>query len=211
MLGERARRTRSVASDMWAAFINVVRARCGSVVHVLDRFHVVALLSKAIDDTRREEVCRLRAEGRRPVLTKTRWRLLERGLSGQQRIRLRELLACNLRTVRAYLLEEQFQHFWSYTTAWGGRRFLASWTRQALRTRVEPIKKFARTLRAHEPALLDWFRARGRRRCHRGFNNKARITTRTAHGFRTYEHAEIAQYHSLGDLPESEWLTHRFT
>ena len=43
-----------------------------------------------------------------------------------------------------------------------------------------------------------------------GFNNKARITTRKAYGFRTYEHAEIALYHGLGDLPEPDWLTHRF-
>ncbi|HZX00715.1 MAG TPA: ISL3 family transposase, partial [Bacilli bacterium] len=43
-----------------------------------------------------------------------------------------------------------------------------------------------------------------------GFNNKARITTRKAYGFRTYEHAEIALYHALGDLPEPPWRTHRF-
>jgi hypothetical protein len=43
-----------------------------------------------------------------------------------------------------------------------------------------------------------------------GFNNKARITTRKAYGFRTYEHAEIALYHALGDLPEPDGLTHKF-
>jgi hypothetical protein len=36
------------------------------------------------------------------------------------------------------------------------------------------------------------------------------VTTRKAYGFRTYEHAEIALYHALGDLPEPGWLTHRF-
>jgi transposase len=215
LLGEqRSRCIRFVASDMWAAFINVVRARCGSAVHVLDRFHVVALLSKAIDETRRQEVRRLRAKGKQAALTKTRWVLLKRkrNLTSKQRVRLRELLSWNLRTVRAYLLKEEFQHFWSYTTVWAGRRFLASWTREALRTRIEPIKKFARTLRAHEPELLNWFRARGQfaSGATEGFNNKARITTRKAYGFRTYEHAEIALYHSLGNLPEPPWLTHRF-
>src|SRR5690606_37132346 len=180
-----------------------------------DRFHVVALLSKAVDETRRQEVRRLRTKGKHVALTKTRWVLLKRkrNLTGQQRVRLRELLTWNLRTVRAYLLKEEFQHFWTYTTAWAGRRFLASWTREALRTRIDPLKKFARTLRAHEPELLNWFRARGQfaAGATEGFNNKARITTRKAYGFRTYEHAEIALYHSLGNLPESEWLTHKFT
>ncbi len=44
-----------------------------------------------------------------------------------------------------------------------------------------------------------------------GMNNKARVTTKLAYGFRTYEHAEIALFHRLGALPEPPWLTHRFS
>lgn len=74
-----------------------------------------------------------------------------------------------------------------------------------MRSRIDPIKRFARTLRRHEPELLNWFQARGRfaAGATEGFNNKARITTREAYGFRTYEHAEVALYHSLGDPPKS--------
>jgi hypothetical protein len=119
--------------------------------------HVMALLSKAIDETRRGEVCRLRAKGKHAALTKTRWVLLtrKRNLTGTQRVRLRELLAWSLRTVRAYLLKEEFQYFWTYTTAWAGRRFLASWTRDFAPAST-PIEKFARTLRTHEAELLNW-------------------------------------------------------
>jgi hypothetical protein len=59
--------------------------------------------------------------------------------------------------MRAYLLKEEFQHFWSYTSVWGGRRFLKEWTTMALRSRIKAIQKFARTHRAHEPLLLNWF------------------------------------------------------
>jgi transposase len=215
MLGDqRARQIRFVASDMWAAFLKVVRARCSSAVHVLDRFHVMQLMSKAIDQTRRDEVRQLRAKGMHAKLTKTRWVLLKqkRNLTGKQRVRLRQLLQWNLRTVRAYLLKEDFQHFWTYKAVWAARRFLKDWTRQAMRTRNEHFKKLARTLREHQPELLNWFRARGQfaAGATEGFNNKARITTRKAYGFRTYEHAQIALYHALGELPEPEWLTHRF-
>jgi transposase len=60
---------------------------------------------------------------------------------------------------------------------------------------------------------VPWFRARGQfaAGATEGFNNKARITKRKAYGFRTYEHAEIALYHGLGNLPEPDWLTHKFT
>lgn len=215
MLGEkRAKQILFVASDMWRAFLGVVRQRCWIAVHVLDRFHVAQLLSKAVDTVRRDEARALRASGRHVVLTKTRWLLLKRpkNLTRDERGRLRELVTVNLRSVRAYLLKEAFQHFWSYRSSDYARRFLTRWTTMAMRSRLAPFKKFARTLREHHRELLNWFIARGEfaAGATEGFNNKARITTRKAYGFRTYEHAEIALYHALGDLPEPSWLAHRF-
>jgi transposase len=65
-------------------------------------------------------------------------------------------------------------------------------------------------LRAHEPLILNWFRAKGGgQRCGRGPNNKIRVVTRRSYGFRTYEALEIALYHNLGRLPEPE-SAHRF-
>jgi transposase len=215
MLGdERAKAILFIASDMWAAFFRVVHERCSAVIHVLDRFHVTQLLSKAIDKVRRQEVQQLRAAGRPAWLTKTRWLLLKRreNLSCQERGRLRSLLRINLRSVRACLLKEQFQHFWSYRSdLWAGR-FLDRWTTMAMRSRLGPFKTFARSLRKHRRELLNWFVARGQfaHGATEGFNNKARITTRKAYGFRTYEHAQIALYHALGDLPQPDWLTHKF-
>lgn len=216
MLGEeRAKSIAFVASDMWKAFLNVVRARCSVTLHVLDRFHVMQLMSKALDEIRRTEVRDLRSAGHHVFLTKTRWLLLKRpkNLTRKERVRLRDLLTINLRSVRAYLLKEQFQHFWTYRSHAGAERFLRHWTTQAMRSRLAPFKKFAKTLRTHKRELLNWFLARGEfaAGATEGFNNKARITTRKAYGFRTYEHARIALYHALGALPEPPWLTHRFS
>jgi transposase len=215
MLGtQRTEQLRFVASDMWGAFLRVVRIRCSSAIHVLDRFHVVQLMSHAVDLTRRDEVRQLRAKGKHAVLTKTRWIMLKnpRKFTDGQRDRLRELLRCNLKTVRAFLLKQSFEDFWKYKAVWAARRFLSQWTTRAMRSRNPHFKRFAQTLRDHEPELLNWFRARGKFAvgATEGFNNKARITTRKAYGFRTYEHAEIALYHALGNLPEPDWLTHRF-
>ena len=55
---------------------------------------------------------------------KSRWCLLKRpeNLTENQVDRLTDLLACNLRTVRAYLLKEDFQRFWTYSSpAWAGK------------------------------------------------------------------------------------------
>lgn len=211
---ERSERISFVASDLWRGFMGVVRTRCSSALHVLDRFHVAQLLSKAVDAVRRSEVKSLRAAGRPAFLSKARWLLLKRreNLKPDERGRLRQLLTINLRSVRACLLKEQFDRFWKYKSALWADRFLTKWTTLAMRSRLEPFKKFARTLRAHRHLLLNWFAARGRfpQGAVEGFNNKARVTTRKAYGFRDYDHARIALYHALGALPEPPWLTHRF-
>ena len=43
---------------------------------------------------------------------------------------------------------------------WAGA-FLDYWCFRAMRSKLEPLKRVARMLRAHEPLLLNWFRAKG--------------------------------------------------
>jgi transposase len=205
-----------VISDMWRAFLGTVARRASAAVHVLDRFHVAKLFSKAIDKVRRGEVRKLRDRGDKVTLTKTRWVLLKRQhrLTDKQHGRLQELLQANLRTVRAYLLKESFHSFWGYLAPYWAGRFLDRWTTDALRSRIVPFATLARTLRKHRVELLNWIRARAKNAfamgAVEGFNNKARVTTRMAYGFRTYKHAEIALFHRLGELPVSSWPAHRF-
>lgn len=66
------------------------------------------------------------------------------------------------------------------------------------------MKKVVRGLRKHRPLLLNRFRANKGQFFSgivEGFNNKAKLTTRKAYGFKTYHVAEIALYHALGALP----------
>jgi transposase len=81
----------------------------------------------------------------------------------------------------------------------------------SMRIRLEPMKKMARMLRAHQPLLMNWFRVRGElsSAAVEGLNNKCRVITRRSYGFRTYNGIEVALYHTLGRLPEPE-TTHRF-
>jgi transposase len=202
-----------VCSDMWKPYLKVVAKKAGDALHILDRFHIAKHMSDAIDQVRRAEVHTLRQQGRQPLLTKTRWLLLKRpaNQTREQRTRLRELVQHNLRAVRAMLLRESFEPFWQYRSVdWAGA-FLDEWCVQVMRSRIEPMKKVARMLRRHRPLLLNWFRARGEISAAvvEGFNNKAKLTTRKAYGFRSYRCVEIALYHTLGQLPEPE-ATHRF-
>lgn len=209
----RSQALRFICSDMWQPYLKVVAKKAGLAVHVLDRFHVMSHFSKAIDEVRANETRALKAAGRVPLLTKTRWLLLKRpeNLSGKQDIRLADLLRHNLRSVRSYLLKEDFQFFWYYESPFWAGRFLDRWCTRCLRSRIEPMKKVARMLRTHRALLLNWFKAKGQVSAGavEGFNGKAKVITRRAFGFRTPEAVKIALYHNLGALPEPEF-THRF-
>jgi transposase len=202
-----------VCSDMWKAYLNVIGVRLKQAVHVLDRFHVMQQFSKAIDEIRAEEHKQLKRDGYEPVLKRSRWCLLKRpaNLTAKQTVKLAELLRYNLRSVRAYLLREDFQRFWTYCgTGWAGR-FLDEWTARVMRSRLEPMKKVARTLRNHRELILNWFRAKGEISAGavEGLNNKVKLVTRKSYGFRTLPVAKLALLHNLGRLPEPK-SNHRF-
>jgi transposase len=214
MIGkELAEQIEFVCSDMWKPYLELVAKHCTRALNILDRFHVVAKMNKAIDEVRAGEARRLVRDGYEPVLKRTRWCLLKRkeNLTDTQRIRLRDILQYNLRSVRAYLLKEDFQQFWDYNSpTWAGK-FLDEWCGQVMRSRIEPMKKFARTLRNHRELLLNYFRARKQFSSGviEGLNNKAKVTMRKSYGFRTFRILELALYHTLGKLPEPQ-LAHRF-
>jgi transposase len=170
-------------------------------------------MNKALDEVRAGESRRMAMEGRTPVLKKSRWLLLKReeNLKTEQRLRLRDILRYNLRTVRAYLLKETFQQLWDYNSATWAGKFLDEWGRQVMRSRIEPMKKIARSLGGHRELILNYFRAQKLLSSGgvEGLNNKGKVTMRKSYGFRTFRCLELPLYDSLGKLPEPE-STHDF-
>jgi len=210
---ERTAAIQFVCSDTWKPYLKVIAKKAGQAIHVLDRFHVMSHMNKAIDEVRAQEARALKAKGHEPLLKHSRWLLLKRpeNLNERQEVRLAEIVRHNLRSVRSYLLREDFQGFWEYVSPnWAGE-FLDRWCTRTMRSKIEPMKKVARMLRRHRDLLLNWFRAKGQISAGtvEGLNLKVKLTTRKAYGFRTFRAIEIALFHTLGALPEPE-TTHRF-
>lgn len=210
---ERCERIKYVVSDMWHNYLDVVKSQLPNVIHVLDRFHVMKKLNEAIDEVRRSEVREMSEAGYEPILKKSRWCLLKRpeNLTDQQTVSLQTLLKYNLKTTRAWLCREDFQRFWEYTSpTWAGR-FLDEWITRTLRSRIDPLKKVAETVRRHQPLLLNWFKAHGELPggAVEGLNGKAKLSMRKAYGYKSFEVAQIALFHTLGQLPTPEF-THKF-
>jgi len=184
-----------VASDMWRAYLKVIAKKIPHAIHVLDRFHIMSHLNKAIDQVRAAEAKQMKRRGVEPLLHHSRWCLLKRRhyLTGRQREKLASLLPYNLKTIKAYLMKEEFHQFWDYKTPWWAGVFLDAWCRRAMYSRIEPIKAVARMLRGHRELILNWFRAKKEISSGvvEGLNNKAKLSTKMAYGFGTFKTLQI--------------------
>ena len=181
---------RFVCSDMWQPYLKVIAEQLKQAVHVLDRFHIMKKMNEAIDKVRRSEAARLERDGYEPVLKHSRWCLLKRpeNRTEKQTVKLSELLQYNLQSVRSHLLREDFQRFWEYDSPTWAVKFLNQWCTRTMRSKIEPMKKVATSLREHRDLILNWFRAKGAVSAVsvEGLNNKAKLTIRKAYGFRMY-------------------------
>ncbi len=198
---------------MWEPYLKVIREKCSEAIHILDRFHIVAKMNKALDEVHPGESRHMKSEGLSPALKKSRWLLLKReeNLKDEQRFRLRDLLRYNLKTVRAYLLKETFERSGNTTRPLGQGNSSMNGAVRSCAPRIEPMKKIARSLREHRKVILNYFRAQKLLSSGvvEGLNNKAKVTMRKSYGFRTFRCLELALDHSLGKLPAPE-STHDF-
>jgi len=202
---EKTEKLEAICSDMWKPYLKVIKKRAGNAIHVLDRFHIMSNMGKAIDKVRAAEARKMESDGYEPLLKKSRYLLLKRpeNLTEKQEAKLSDLVKYNLSSVRAYLLKEDFQNFWNYKSkAWAGK-FLDSWCTRTMRSKIEPMKDIAKMIRRHKSLILNWFEMKGKISSGivEGFNTKAKLTTRKSFGFKSYKIHRIALLHQLGDLP----------
>jgi transposase len=202
-----------VCSDMWKPFLKVVRQRCGQALNVLDPFHVARHLNVAVDSVRRGEQARLVDKESKKRTKGARFLMLKRGTTvrGKAREKLKAVLASLGQTSRAWELKESFRRFWRYKSAAWASAYLHEWTCRAMRSRIEPMKKVARMLRAHQPLLLNYFRAKRQytNAMVEGMNHKARVSLARSYGHRSFEILKLVLYHTLGELPEPP-IPHKF-
>ncbi len=202
-----------VCSDMWRPYLNIIALRATNALNILDRFHIIQKFNEAIDKVRAAETKAIKKKGKDVILKNSRWCLLKNpeNLTDTQKVKLKDLLACNLKTIRAYLLKEEFQILWTYTSATWAGKFLDQWCTQVMRSKLAPMKKVAKTIRAHKALILNWFEVKNQISLGavEGLNNKAKVVIRKSYGFRTPEVLQISLYHKLGKLPVPE-LAHKY-
>ena len=175
--------------DMNAGYAEEVRAHCPQAEIVYDLFHVVAKYGReVIDRVRVDEANRLRQNRPARHLVKgSRWLLLrnrENVTQAPDRVRLDELLAANRALFTVYVLKDDLKTLWDYRHPGYALRFWQQWYRRAIRSRIEPLKLFARRLKPYLPGILAHCRWPLGTNLIEGINNRIKVIKRMAYGFR---------------------------
>ena len=196
---------------MSEAYIGAIKVHCPNATLVIDRFHIVKALNAAVDEVRKQQWREAGADERK-ALKGLRW-LLYRHSSTRSREdtqTLKTLEKANYRIYRAWRLKDEFEQFWEYKAPWAAERFLKSWTTSALRTRLEPMRNFVKTLRQHFWGVLAFVKTHLTNAIAEGLNRIVRIGNNRAIGFRTLDAFSDIIFLTVGDLDIPAQIPIRF-
>jgi transposase len=186
----------AIAMDMSEAYASAVRKVFGDKLDIVhDPFHVTALASKAIDETRRDLYRQLQGEEKK-VVKGTRFLLLHglENLKQRGMERLMTLMETNEPLYAAYMLKEDLRMFWNLPDAEAGKTFLDGWTEVARALDNRHFAKLADTLDSHRAGLLSYFKHRISTGPLEGLNNKIKVLKRQAYGFRDMAFFKLRLY-----------------
>ena len=168
---------------------------------VFDPFHLAKHLGEAVDKVRcQEHRALLGADDDRLSGTKYMWLRGWETVPQTQRAAFDELKGQKLKTSRAWALKETFRDFWACETEAEGREFFARWYGWAIRCRLEPIKKVARTLKRRLDNIVTYFTHRITNAALEGLNNRIAGLVKKAYGYRNRERFKMDILFHLGGL-----------
>jgi transposase len=184
-----------VSMDMSPAFIAGVETALPQAEITFDRFHVMKLAGEAVDSVRRDEQKTVKE------LKQSRyvWLKNPENLKPKERATFDNLSKQKLKTVRAYNLRMSLRDFWDQTPEDAGR-YLTRWYRWALRSRLAPMVRLARTIHRHWHGILRYATSKLNNGVVEGINSKIQLARTRARGYRSVRNYIAMIYLVAGKL-----------
>jgi len=197
--------------DMSQTYIGAIEDHCPNAVLVLDHFHITKALGAAMDEVRKEE-WRLADKPGKEAPKGMRWLLFMHSSNRTKKDTrlINQLKKSNHRIHRAWVLKDEFAQFWEYVSPKSAENFLRAWMTAALKSRIQPIKDFAATLRKHLPYVLAYTGTRISNAVAEGLNRVIRIVKNRASGFQSLDAFSELIYLVVGDVDIPEQIPSRF-
>ena len=183
--------------DMSKAFIKGIREALPNAEITFDPFHLIQLMNDALGKVRAEEA-RLFPE----LLRGSRYAFLKNpeNLTEKQDETLTRLSRYHLKTARAYLIKLALQDVYFAHTRDDAEGLLKSWYNWAIRSRIEQVKKVARTIKGHWNGILAWFDSKLSNGFLEAINGLIQAAKRRARGYRSTKNLINMAYLIAGKL-----------
>jgi transposase len=199
----------TICSDMSPAYIKGISEEFGGALLVFDYFHVVQLVTQALDEVRRRERREFPEE-----LKGVRWAMLkgEDKLSEEQRKIRSKVCAGKLQTGKAFNHLDALRSIMKQPDPAVAERDLKWWCGWVARSKIPEMKKVAKTIRSHWDGIVAYLQTRVTNGAAEALNGIIQTVKRKARGFRTVEYFTAIIYlvasHLKFDLPDPIPVTH---
>ena len=183
---------------MSLAFIKGVKENLPNATITFDKFHILKLINEAVDEVRREEV------KQNPLLKGKRYIFLKNSnnLSKKQHNQLESLSLSklNLKSIRALHIREAFQAIYTATTECEFEILIKKWYFWATHSKLEPIKKAAKTIKKHWDGVIAWKKSQINNGILEGLNSLIQAAKAKSRGFRTFKNFRVIAFLLTGKL-----------
>jgi transposase len=186
-----------VAMDMSPAFQSGVEQHLPKARKVFDRYHVMALAGKAVDEVRKEVA---REEGGLEKGAMWSLRGNKERLKAEQLEQRERLCQQYSKLGRALSWREFLADAWRYATREAAEEHLESVYSWGRRCRLEPIKKLCATLKRHWEGILDYYRNGTTSAVMEGLNSRLQLARKRARGYRNWKNFRTIAYWIAGGL-----------
>jgi len=193
-----------IAIDMGKAYFSSAIHKVPDAVKkiVFDRYHVMGVATKAVDQVRRDENTRITRKGEVSPLATTRymWLYSEENLPEKYQASFAELKKSELLTAKAWGMKELLRKLWSYEYKPAAGRFLSSFIRSAKAMDMAPIRKLGEMLANHRENILTYIDHRVTSASCEGINSTIQAIKARGCGYRNRTNFKTAIYFALGGL-----------
>jgi transposase len=193
----------AISMDMSASYVKATKETIPlaeeKIVH--DRFHVMQLASKAVDQTRRAEHKQLKEAGD-DRLTKTRylWLKSQENLTEEERVRFDDVYTQQLETGKAWAFKEMLRDLWHHSNPKDATKYFNDWYKRVIHTKLEPMKKVAKTIKQRLANVVSYCKLQITNAVAEGMNSKIMSIKRRVGGFRNVQNYMTAIFFYCGGL-----------
>ncbi len=189
---------KDVSCDMSPAFIRGVSKYLPDAKITFDRFHIMKILNKAVDEVRKQEV-RSQAilKGHKYIFLKNASSLSKRQSQIREELSMSKL---NLKSIKALHIRENFQEVYKAKSFEEFESLLKKWYFWATHSRLEAIKQAAYSIKSHWEGVLQWKKSQINNGLLEGLNSLIQAAKAKARGFRSTRYFKIIAFLVTGKL-----------